>query len=67
MERCRDANRCVFGEFDSQAADLPGEPKLGPELAVSFDNIRDRKRLSDGLFSEGASTFTQRGHNGLGT
>ena len=47
VERCDDANRLVFGKLDSQPVVFPGELKLGQELAVSFDNIRDHKRPSD--------------------
>ena len=47
VERCDDANRLVFGKLDSQPVVFPGELKLGQELAVSFDNIRDHKKPSD--------------------
>lgn len=47
VETCDDANRFVFGKLDSQPVIVPGELKLGQELAVSFDNIRDHKKPSD--------------------
>jgi len=45
--RCDEANRLVFGKLDSQPVVFPGGLRLGQELAVSFDNIRDHKRPSD--------------------
>ena len=46
VERCDDKNRLVFGRLDNEPVVFGKELKLGQELAVSFDNIRDHKRPS---------------------
>jgi hypothetical protein len=44
VESSDDANRIVFGRLDSQPV-LHLNLKVGQELAVSYDNIRDHRRL----------------------
>jgi uncharacterized protein YegJ (DUF2314 family) len=47
VARCDCANRTVFGMLDNQPLVFADELKLGQELAVSFDNIRDHRKPSD--------------------
>ena len=48
VDSCDDANRLVFGRLDSMPALDYGEKlKLGSQLAVSFDNIREHRKPSD--------------------
>lgn len=44
VESSDDANRIVFGRLDSQPV-LHSNLKVGQELAVSYDNIRDHRRF----------------------
>jgi hypothetical protein len=44
---CDDTNRRMFGRLDNEPVVFAGELKLGRELAVSFDNIRDHKKPPD--------------------
>lgn len=44
VEYSDDANRIVFGRLDSQPV-LHSDLKVGQELAVSYDNIRDHRRF----------------------
>lgn len=47
VERCDDENRLLFGRLDSQPVVFAGELKLGQEIAVSFDRVRDHKKPQD--------------------
>ena len=44
VERCDDDNRLVFGKLDSQPI-VMNDMRLGQDLAVSYDNIRDHRRF----------------------
>lgn len=45
---CDDAKRLVFGTLDNAPLnDSTGKLKLGTELAISFDQIREHKRASE--------------------
>jgi hypothetical protein len=45
VDSCDDANRLVFGRLDSvPALDYGDKLRLGSQLAVSFDNIREHKK-----------------------
>jgi hypothetical protein len=47
VQRCDDDKRLVFGTLDNVPLnDLGGKLKLGTELAVSFDQIRERREAS---------------------
>jgi uncharacterized protein YegJ (DUF2314 family) len=43
VQRCDDEQRLVFGVLDSVPIATQGV-RLGAELAISFDNIRDHKK-----------------------
>jgi hypothetical protein len=45
VESSDDQQELVFGKLDSQPVVFP-EMKLGQELAVSYGNIKDRRRFS---------------------
>jgi len=45
VERVDDASRVVFGRLDSQPVVFEKTMRLGQELAISFDNIRDHHKL----------------------
>jgi hypothetical protein len=48
VQRCDDDKRLVFGTLDNVPLnDLGGKLKLGTELAVSFDQIREHRRASE--------------------
>ena len=45
---CDDEKKIVFGELDSMPAlDYEGKLRLGSQLAVSYDNIREHKRAAE--------------------
>ena len=59
VDSCNDANRVVFGRLDSEPVLDYGEKlRLGSQLAISFDNIREHKKPSQ---FEGTS-HKRRGH-----
>jgi len=39
--------RILFGQLDSEPVVFTKELRLGQEIAVSFDNVRDRRKPSD--------------------
>jgi hypothetical protein len=48
VDSCDDANRLVFGRLDSAPVlDYGKKLKLGSEVAVSFDNIREHKKPAE--------------------
>ena len=44
VERCDDHQRLVFGQLDSEPIAIT-DMRLGQELAVSYDNIREHRRF----------------------
>ncbi len=44
VESCDDEAKLVFGKLDDQPI-INADMRLGQELAVSFDNIRDRRKF----------------------
>lgn len=46
VERSDDASRVVFGKLDSEPIAI-GDMRLGQDLAVSYDNIRDHRKFED--------------------
>jgi uncharacterized protein YegJ (DUF2314 family) len=44
VERCDDQKRLVFGQLDSEPIAVT-DMRLGQELAVSYDNIREHRRF----------------------
>jgi uncharacterized protein YegJ (DUF2314 family) len=44
VERCDDAKRLVFGQLDSEPVVIT-DMRLGQELAVSYDNVREHRRF----------------------
>jgi uncharacterized protein YegJ (DUF2314 family) len=44
VDRCDEDRRVVFGRLDSQPV-VHANLKLGQQLAVSFDNIREHRRF----------------------
>ena len=48
VQSCDDTQRLIFGILDSIPLDSHGRGvRLGAELAVSYDNVRDHKKPSD--------------------
>jgi hypothetical protein len=48
VDRCDEALRVVYGVLDNEPVkDYGGKVKLGSELAVSFDNIREHRKASE--------------------
>lgn len=48
IERCDDKDRLVFGTLDNAPLnDYAGKVKLGSELAVSYDQIREHKTAAE--------------------
>lgn len=48
VDSCDDENRLVFGQLDSiPVLDYGGKVRLGSQLAVSYDNIREHKKASE--------------------
>jgi hypothetical protein len=48
VHRCDDGHRLVFGVLDNTPInDYQGKLRLGSELAVSFDQIREHRKPSD--------------------
>ena len=48
VESCDDDKRLVFGVLDNEPLnDYGGKLKLGSQLAVSYDNIREHKKASE--------------------
>lgn len=48
VERADDMQRLIFGRLDSQPIlGHGGKLKLGSQLAISYDNIREHKRASE--------------------
>jgi len=48
VQSCDDAQRLVFGVLDSVPLNSHGKGvRLGAELAVSYDKVRDHKKPSD--------------------
>ena len=50
VDHCDDSLRLVFGRLDSHPVATTAL-KLGQELAVSYDNIRDHRRFRESLSS----------------
>jgi hypothetical protein len=46
IDHADDSERIVFGQLDNEPVANKGL-RRGMELAVSYDNIRDHKKLSD--------------------
>jgi hypothetical protein len=45
VERADDEQRLIFGSLDSQPLlDYGGKLKLGSQLAISYENIREHKK-----------------------
>ena len=44
VDGCDDSARIVFGRLDNEPI-INTEMKLGQELAVSFENVRDHRRF----------------------
>ena len=48
VHHCDDEKKLVFGVLDNQPVnEYGGKVKLGSQLAVSYDNIRECKKASD--------------------
>jgi uncharacterized protein YegJ (DUF2314 family) len=48
IRHCDDAKRLVYGTLDNEPVnDYEGEVRLGSELAVSYDNIREHRKASE--------------------
>jgi len=48
VDHCDDQKRLVFGTLDNEAVnDYGGKVKLGSQLAVSYENIRDHRKAVD--------------------
>lgn len=48
VDRCNDQERLVFGTLDNvPLSDCGNKLKLGSELAISFDQIRQHRKSSD--------------------
>lgn len=48
VDRADDEQRLVFGVLDNEPVNnYAGEIKLGSQLAVSYDNIREHKRVAE--------------------
>lgn len=46
VDRPDDDRRLIFGRLDSQPVVNGGTLKVGQQLAVSYENIRDHRRFS---------------------
>jgi uncharacterized protein YegJ (DUF2314 family) len=44
IDHCDDAHRLIFGRLDNQPV-VHANLRIGQELAISYDLIRDRKRF----------------------
>jgi len=44
VDSCDDQSRIVFGRLDNEPLTHGGKLKLGQQLAVSYDNVRDHKK-----------------------
>jgi len=44
VEHCDDVNRLVFGQLDSKPIVI-NDMRLGQELAVSYDNVREQRNF----------------------
>lgn len=47
IDYCDEPNRLVFGWLDSQPVVFTSDLKIGQHLAVSYDNIRERKKSNE--------------------
>jgi hypothetical protein len=48
VSRCDDQKRLIFGVLDNDPVnDYAGKLKLGSELAVSYDNVREHKKPAE--------------------
>jgi len=48
VDRCDDKKRLVFGTLDNEPVnDYGGKAKLGSQLAVSYDNVREHKKAAE--------------------
>jgi hypothetical protein len=48
IDSCDDEKQVVFGELDSvPVLDYEGKLRLGSQLAVSYDNIREHKKAAE--------------------
>jgi hypothetical protein len=48
VRRCDDSRQLVFGMLDNVPAnDTSGKLELGTELAISFTQVRERRKASD--------------------
>jgi hypothetical protein len=52
VDYCDEAKKVAFGRLDSQPVVFTSELKLGQQIAVSYDNIREHKKPTD--FEAGA-------------
>ena len=47
IDYCDEAKKVVFGWLDSQPVVFGSELQLGEHIAVSYDNIREHKKLHE--------------------
>jgi len=48
VDRTDDKKRLVFGTLDNEpVSDYGGKVKLGSQLAVSYDNVREHKKSGE--------------------
>jgi hypothetical protein len=48
VESCDDEKRLVFGRLDNEPVnDYAGKVKLGSQLAVSYDNVREHRTSAE--------------------
>ena len=45
VDSCDDSQRLVFGRLDSEPVVFSSELKLGQQMAVSYDNVREHRRF----------------------
>jgi hypothetical protein len=47
VDYCDESRRLVFGWLDSEPVAFTEDLKLGQQLAVSYDNVRDHKKSTE--------------------
>ena len=47
VESCDESKRILFGSLDNEPVAFTKDLKLGQQIAVSFDNVRDHKKPSE--------------------
>jgi hypothetical protein len=48
VDHCDDERRLVYGTLDNEPVnDYGGKVKLGSQLAVSYDNVREHKKPNE--------------------